>query len=53
MFNYKLSNVLCRFLQLFIFSSSISICVSYYDNYKLRWMLGVSKVMTLDEYIGW
>ena len=28
-------------------------CVSYYDNYKLRQMLGVSKVMTLDEYVGW
>ena len=27
-------------------------CVSYYDNYKLRQMLGVSKVMTLDEYVG-
>ena len=28
-------------------------CVSYYDNYKMRQMLGVSKVMTLDEYVGW
>ena len=28
-------------------------CVSYYDNYELRQMLGVSKVMTLNEYIGW
>ena len=28
-------------------------CVSYYDNHKLRQMLGVSKVMTLDAYVGW
>ena len=28
-------------------------CVSYYDNYKMRQMLGVSKVITLDEYVGW
>ena len=28
-------------------------CVFCYDNYKLRQMLGVSKVMTLDEYVGW
>ena len=28
-------------------------CVSYYNNYKLRQMLGVSKFITLDEYIGW
>ena len=28
-------------------------CVSYYDNYKMRQMLRVSKVITLDEYVGW
>ena len=28
-------------------------CVSYYDNYELRQMLGVSKVMTLNENVGW
>ena len=28
-------------------------CLSYYNNYKMRQMLGVSKVMTLNEYVGW
>ena len=27
-------------------------CVSYYDNYKMRQMLRVSKVITLDEHVG-
>ena len=30
-----------------------SLCVSFSNKYKMKQMLGVSKVMTLDEYVGW
>ena len=27
-------------------------CTSFYDDYKLQQMEGVSKIMTIDEYLG-